>query len=109
MKVLTIPVEKKEYVKTYLRVLNGILKLTDKELEILTIFLQVNHKDPCTSEFKADVIARANLKNVAVLNNYIKKFKDMGLLIYKAGIYSYNPVLNPEQYIEGVYIKFSYE
>lgn len=108
MKALVLQVKKSEYIRTYLTVLNGILKLTETELDLLIVFLQVNHKDPCTIDFKEEVLKRTKLKNVAVLNNYIKKFKTKGILLYNNGIYSYNPVLDPEKYIEGVTVRFQY-
>lgn len=106
MKTLQIQVTKETYISSFLEVLNGLLKLSDTELKVLTVFLDVNSKEPCSHEFKLEVIKRCEMKNVAVLNNYIKKFKDKGVLIVDKGLYFYNPVLNPENFRDGLAFSF---
>lgn len=107
MKTLQIQVSEGTYIRSFLEVLNGLLKLTDKELQILETFLQVNPKEPCTHEFKMEVVRRSGIKNIAVLNNYIKKFKDKGILFYKdPGLYYYNPILDLGNFREGLCFTF---
>ena len=106
MKTLQIQVDETTYIGSFLEVLNGLLKLSEKELEVLKAFLQTNPKEPCSHEFKLEVIRKCDMKNVAVLNNYIKKFKDKGVLTYENGLYFYNPILNPENFRDGLAFKF---
>jgi len=108
MKTLTIRIkEGTSYINAYLEILNGLLKLSDKELKVLETFLAVNTKEPCSPEVKAIVVQKCEMKNVAVLNNYIKKFKDKGIMnVNKFGIYSYNPILDPENFRNGLAFKF---
>ena len=110
MKTLQIQVTKETYIISFLEVLNGLLKLTETELKILAVFLEVSTTSPCTHEFKLEVLKRCDIKNIAVLNNYIKKFKDKGVLIYnESGLYFYNPVLNPENFRDGLAFLFKEE
>jgi hypothetical protein len=107
MKTLNIQVHEETFISSYLEVLNGLLKLSNKELKVLEAFLQTSTTDPCTHEFKEAVVKKCAMKNVAVLNNYIKKFKDKGVLLVNGiGLYSYNPVLDPENFRNGLCFKF---
>lgn len=107
MKALIIHVNEDEYIKSFLQALNGLLKLTDKELEVLAVFLTVNPKDPNGPAFKTEVIQKCGMKNIAVLNNYVKRFKDKSILIpNEAGVYVYNPILDPKNFTDGIKIKF---
>jgi hypothetical protein len=107
MKTLQVQVNEDTYIKSYLEVLNGIMKLSDKELEVLEVFLRVNPKEPCSHEFKEAVVRMTGMKNIAVLNNYIKKFKDKGILTYKEpGLYYYNEILDPKNFRDGLCFKF---
>ena len=63
-------------------------------------------RSPCSHEFKLEVIRKCEMKNVAVLNNYIKKFKDKGVLTYENGLYFYNPILNPDNFRDGLAFKW---
>ena len=102
----------------YKRVLiwNGIFNLTNKELEILSAFIQVNLKSKseedkeagyiyvlksksknfCTKTSKDKVADIMSIKDSNTLNNYIKKLKDKGALLYKNGKYDVNKLLNPK-------------
>ena len=43
------------------------------------------------------------MKNVAVLNNYVKALKDKGCIVKDApGKYSYNPIVNPRQDVNSI-------
>ena len=107
MRTLQVQVNEGEYISSFLQILNGLLKLTDKELEVLRVFLSVNPKDPNGPEFKTRVVKDSGMKNVAVLNNYIKKFRDKGILISnESGVNMYNPILDPDNFRKGFCIKF---
>tara|TARA_R110000765_G_scaffold368239_2_gene458363 strand:+ start:760 stop:1101 length:342 start_codon:yes stop_codon:yes gene_type:complete len=84
----------------YLRLWNGIFNLTDKELQILGYFIDVNlirgEENVCSVPNKKDVAALANIKDHNTLNNYIKKFKDKGAMIKKETVYTINPFFDTD-------------
>ena len=89
--------------RDYLSLLNGILKLTSVELDVLAAFLEV---DPfvCASKTARKIVAeKLNMKNVAVLNNYVKALKDKGV-IYKDqfGSYKYLDIVSPRMELESI-------
>lgn len=89
--------------RDYLSLLNGILKLTAVELDVLAAFLEV---DPfvCASKTARKIVAeKLNMKNVAVLNNYVKALKDKGV-IYKDqfGSYKYLDIVSPRMELESI-------
>jgi len=83
----------------YIQLWNGIFNLTDKELSILSAFIDINidTKDlnMCSVSNKKSVATIVGIENYNTLNNYIKKFKDKGAMILKSGAYKLNPFLNP--------------
>tara|TARA_R110002020_G_scaffold74752_3_gene190969 strand:- start:247 stop:576 length:330 start_codon:yes stop_codon:yes gene_type:complete len=83
----------------YLQLWNGIFKLTDKELTILSAFIDVNiaTKDAniCSVKNKKEVAKIIGIKDYNTLNNYVKSFKDKGVVIKKSS-YTLNPFLHPD-------------
>tara|TARA_R110001592_G_scaffold129419_3_gene341932 strand:+ start:6284 stop:6622 length:339 start_codon:yes stop_codon:yes gene_type:complete len=83
----------------YVQLWNGIFNLTDKELAIISAFIDVNivTKDIniCSVPNKKSVAEIVGIKDYNTLNNYVKKFKDKGALILRQGAYKLNPFLNP--------------
>jgi len=99
---VTVPITL-EGTRDYLSLLNGILKLTEVELDVLAAFLDV---DPfiCASKGARKLVAeRLQMKNVAVLNNYVKSLKDKGV-IYKDqfGSYKYLDIVSPKMELESI-------
>jgi hypothetical protein len=84
----------------YIQLWNGIFNLTDKELTILSAFIDINinTKDTnmCSVKNKKSVAETLLIKDYNTLNNYIKKFKDKGAMLLKQGTYKLNPFLNPD-------------
>jgi len=82
----------------YVQLWNGIFKLTDKELSILTAFIDVNtitkEVNICNVENKKKVADIVKIKDYNTLNNYVKNFKDKGVMLKKDNIYILNPFLN---------------
>ena len=92
-----------EGTRDYLSLLNGILKLTAVELDVLAAFLDI---DPfvCASKTSRRIVAeKLKMKNVAVLNNYVKSLKDKGV-IYKDqfGSYKYLDIVSPRMELESI-------
>mgnify|MGYP003642981255 FL=1 len=83
----------------YLQVWNGIFNLTNKELEVLSILIDVQdiskEKNISSMFNKREVANILLIKDPNTLNNYIKKFKDKGVLILKNATYTLNGLLNP--------------
>jgi hypothetical protein len=91
------------YIEDYLFLINGLLKLTVTELKVLAAFIHYNSEE-CASRHGRKVVAEMlKMKNVAVLNNYIKALKDKRC-IYKnsLGIYKYNEIVSPKENITSI-------
>ena len=84
----------------YLQLWNGIFNLTEKELQILSLFIDVNdvteEVNICCVRNKKEVARMVGIKDHNTLNNYIKRFKDKGAMLKKMNIYQINPFLSPE-------------
>jgi len=84
----------------YIQLWNGIFTLTDKEIQILSTFIDVQNiteeVNLCSVRNKKEVARIIGIKDYNTLNNYIKKFKDKGAMILKQGSYKLNPFLNPD-------------
>ena len=84
----------------YVQLWNVIFNLTEKELQILASFIDVNditdEVNICCIRNKREVARVVGAKDYNTLNNYIKKFKDKGTILKKDGDYKLNPFLNPE-------------
>jgi len=83
----------------YLQIWNGIFNLTNKELQILSAFIDVyNNKESvnlCSINNKKKVAKLVEIEDHNTLNNYIKRFKDKGAMLKKENAYKLNPFLNP--------------
>jgi hypothetical protein len=83
----------------YLQIWNGIFNLTNKELQILSAFIdvQTNKQDVnlCSISNKKEVASIVGIEDHNTLNNYIKRFKDKGAMLKKKNAYKLNPFLNP--------------
>lgn len=65
----------------FLQVFNGILELTDKELEVLSNFIDLSTTvNLCSSENKKLVAQKLNIENPNTLNIYVKRLKDKGAI-----------------------------
>ena len=84
----------------YIQLWNGIFNLTDKELIIISAFIDTNiiteDINICSVYNKKSVARIVGIKDYNTLNNYIKKFKDKGALIMSHNTYKLNPFLNPD-------------
>ena len=82
----------------YLQLWNGIFNLTDKELKILSLFIDINNEKKlvniCAPEIKKLVAKKLEFKDYNTLNNYVKKFKDKGVLLKSGSNYRLNKLLN---------------
>lgn len=85
----------------YLQLWNGIFNLTNTELVILASFIDVDNitenTNFCAMENKKAVANVAGIKDPNTLNNYIKKFKDKGVIQKVGSNYVLNKLLLPKQ------------
>ena len=83
----------------YLQLWNGIFNLTNKELSILSAFIDTQTEEEdlnlCSNAIKKTVAAILGIKDPNTLNNYIKKYKDKRAIIKNGKIYKLNPMLDP--------------
>ena len=84
----------------YVQLWNGIFKLTDKELTILSAFIDVNNiteeSNLCSIENKRKVADIVGIKDHNTLNNYVKSFKDKRVILKKGTAYKLNSFLEPD-------------
>jgi len=79
----------------FLQVFNGILELTDKELEILSRFIDMSETiNLCSPENKKKVADSLNVKDPNTLNNYVKRLKDKGAITKTKNGYKLSGLLN---------------
>lgn len=106
MNKLTKKVKKSQLVKEFVSSLNGILGLTNRELELLQFLINDELNSSTTSLVDIDVTSTENRKIINKtlgitadnLSRYIKKFRQKGILIRDKINNSdkVNPVLIPE-------------
>ena len=78
----------------YLQFWNSMFNLTSKELTVLATFMDVNtEKNLCSYDNKVKVANKLNIDDPNKLNNYVKKFKDKGAIIFKNDKYDLHRLL----------------
>ena len=88
MNKLVKTVSRTDLYREFLNSLNGILKLTDRELELLTTFIDIDVNTPKLPNVRKNVISTENRKYIkrtlgitpGNLSRYIAKFKQQGIL-----------------------------
>ena len=106
MNKLVKTVSKKDLNYEFLNSLNGILKLTDRQLELLAKLVELDIAHDYNEEGDIDVISTTNRKLIHDeldfaydnLSRYIKALKKKGYLIPNdtGGGWKVNPLLKPE-------------
>jgi len=87
----------------FLQVFNGILELTDKELDVLSKFIDLNETiNLCSVETKKAVAQSMGIDNPNTLNIYVKRLKDKGAIRKTKNGYIVSKLLerNPKVIIE---------
>ena len=81
-------------ISKYIQFWNGIFNLTKKELEVLTVFAtQAKGSNLCSKKNKDSVAKILKIKDPNTLNNYVKRFKDKGAIVFKDNNYKLTKVL----------------
>lgn len=89
MNKLVKTVSKTDLYKEFLKSLNGILDLTDRELELLATFIDIDINTTKLPNISKNVISTENRKYIRKvlgitpdnLSRYITKFKNQGILV----------------------------
>lgn len=89
MNKLVKSVSKADLNTEFLKSLNGILDLTDRELELLDTFIAIDINTPKLPNISKNVISTENRKYIRKvlgitpdnLSRYITKFKNQGILV----------------------------
>lgn len=97
--VYKITLDKERPYRNYLKLINGVMELTDKELEVLTLFMEYDAENLFSKESRQHLTKTLNVKNI---NIYVKKFKDKNLVTKteKRGVYKPIPLLEVHSSIE---------
>ena len=102
MAKISVPVEITG-TRDYLSLLNGILKLTEVEMDVLAAFLDIDPFVCATKSGRKIAAERLGMKNVAVLNNYVKALKDKGIIRKDTfGNYKYLDIVSPKTTLESI-------
>ncbi len=95
-RVVRIPTSDRSLVRDYVRAINGILKLTDREVEVVAAFIRYDQENAATPSARKYVAEELEMKSVAVLNNFVKALKDKGVIVAvpnERNKYTYHPII----------------
>lgn len=82
----------------FLQVFNGILELTDRELQVLSNFVDTGEAvNLCAPATKKKVAASLGIKDPNTLNNYVKRLKDKGAIQKTDSGYRLSGLLNSKK------------
>lgn len=82
-------VEKQDLYREFLKSINGILQLTDRELDLLLILIDIYNNMPKLPDYSKNVISTENRKYIKTttgitsdnLSRYLTRFKSKGILV----------------------------
>lgn len=78
----------------YLSFFNGLFKLTENELKVLTALVDNQDTDNlCSASNKKKIAEVLEIKDHNTLNNYVKRLKDKKAIIKDKANYKLNPML----------------
>ena len=106
MNKLVKTIYKKDLYFEFLTSLNGILQLTNREMELLTTLINIDVNTPKLPDYTKNIISAENRKYIKTtlgitkdnLSRYIGRFKDKGIIIKGRADDEWliNPALIPE-------------
>ena len=106
MNKLVKTIDKKDLYFEFLTSLNGILQLTNREMELLTVLINIDVNTPKLPDYTKNIISAENRKYIKTtlgitkdnLSRYIGRFKDKGIIIKGRADDEWliNPALIPE-------------
>lgn len=94
--ILEKEVSSEDLYREYLRLINGFLRLTDKEMELVALFLSINDidDDVFSARNRIDVQKKANVNGLN-LNNHLVHLKKKGIIINDNGFLMLNEKIVP--------------
>lgn len=103
MNTLAKTITQSELSMEFLKSLNGLMNLSNRELELLSVFLDIQLEIQ-KRRLRSSIDSAQNRKLVMMmtgvtrdnLSRYIKKYKDRGLIIKYDNIFAINKALVPE-------------
>ena len=106
MNKLVKTIDKKDLYFEFLTSLNGILQLTNREMELLTVLMNIDVTAPKLPDYTKNIISAENRKYIKAtlgitkdnLSRYIGRFKDKGIIVKGRADDEWliNPALIPE-------------
>lgn len=89
MNKLVKVVEKQDLYREFLKSINGILQLTDRELDLLLILIDIYNNMPKLPDYSKNIISTENRKYIKTttgitsdnLSRYLTRFKSKGILV----------------------------
>ena len=89
MNKLVKTIDKKDLYFEFLTSLNGILQLTNREMELLTVLMNIDVNTPKLPDYTKNIISAENRKYIKAtlgitkdnLSRYIGRFKDKGIIV----------------------------
>lgn len=89
MNKLVKVVEKQDLYREFLKSINGILQLTDRELDLLLILIDIYNNMPKLPDYSKNVISTENRRYIKTttgitsdnLSRYLTRFKSKGILV----------------------------
>lgn len=100
MKAFKKVISKNNLFREYVKILNGLLQLSDKECEVLAILLQINHNrdkldNILDTNIRKFIMGELNIKK-SNLSKYISSLKDRGVIMKDDNGYYINSMFIPE-------------
>lgn len=111
-------VKQKNRYREFIRVLNGALQLTEREIDVLSMLMKLDMEWPKGQEKYKNILStdsrrqvmKETLINKSNLTKYVKKFKQHGILIIDDfGNGHINPVFKPEETLGEIKVLFLLE
>jgi len=88
---------KADTTKKFIQVFNGILELTDTEMNILAAFIDNSETiNLCSPTNKKKISLLLDIKDHNTLNNYVKRLKDKNAIVQTKNGYELSPLLKLE-------------
>lgn len=109
-RVVQIPTNSRNLVRDYVLAVNGILKLTDREVEVVAAFIRYDKENAATPAARKYVAEELEMKSVAVLNNFVKALKDKGVILPvpdQRNRYTYHPIIKDINKDVSIQIQFA--
>lgn len=110
-RLVQIPTNNRNLVQDYITAVNGILKLTDREIEVVAAFIRYDKENAATPSARKYVAEELEMKSVAVLNNFVKALKDKGVILPvpdKKNRYVYHPIIRDIRDDVSIQIEFEF-